>query len=203
MSLNHTSNWIRPFCMTVAMLSIAMLGVGLAVRADGLDKKTVVTFNAPVEIPGKALPAGTYVFKLLDSSSNRNIVQVWDKDEQHLLGTILAVPDYRMQPSDKPIIQFEERPAGSPMAIRAWYYPGDNHGQMFVYPHKRAAELAKANNQNVLSMSDSMSKNMATQSTTASDQSIQQLQHTDVTGVNPTGDPVALVVIIAEKPDDK
>jgi hypothetical protein len=203
MSLNHSSKWIRPFCMTVAMLFMAVLGIGLAVRADGLDKKTVVTFNAPVEIPGKALPAGTYVFKLLDSSSNRNIVQVWDKDEQHLLGTILAVPDYRMQPSDKPIIQFEERPAGSPMAIRAWYYPGDNHGQMFVYPHKRAAELAKANNQNVLSMSDNMSKNMATQSTTANDQSIQQLQHTDVTGVNPTGDPVALVVIIAEKPDDK
>jgi hypothetical protein len=203
MSLNHTSKWIRPFCMTVAMLSIAVLGIGLAVRADEHDKKTVVTFNAPVEIPGKALPAGTYVFKLLDSSSNRNIVQVWDKDEQHLLGTILAIPDYRMQPSDKPIIQFEERPAGSPMAIRAWYYPGDNYGQMFVYPHKRAAELAKANKQNVLSMSDSMSKNMATQSTTASDQSIQQLQHTDVTGVNPTGDSVALVVIIAEKPDDK
>lgn len=203
MSLNLTSKWTRPFCMAVATLCVAMLGIGLAVRADEHDKKTVVTFNAPVEIPGKALPAGTYVFKLLDSTGNRNIVQIFDKDEQHLIGTILAIPDYRMQPSDKPIIQFEERPAGSPMAIKAWFYPGDNYGQMFVYPHKRAVELAKANNQNVLSMSDSMAKNMATQSTSASDQSVQQLQHAEVSGVNPTGDRVALVVIIAEKPDDK
>jgi hypothetical protein len=203
MSLNLTSKWTRSFCMAVATLCVAMLGIGLAVRADEHDKKTVVTFNAPVEIPGKALPAGTYVFKLLDSTGNRNIVQIFDKDEQHLIGTILAIPDYRMQPSDKPIIQFEERPAGSPMAIKAWFYPGDNYGQMFVYPHKRAVELAKANNQNVLSMSDSMAKNMATQSTSTSDQSVQQLQHTEVSGVNPTGDPVALVVIIAEKPDDK
>jgi len=37
----------------------------------------VVTFSGPVEIPGKALPAGTYVFKLLDSQGNRNIVQVF------------------------------------------------------------------------------------------------------------------------------
>ena len=70
-----------------------MIGAGLTPRlfADQLDKKTVVTFSAPVEIPGKALPAGTYVFKLLDSSSSRNIVQVWDKHQKHLLATMRGV----------------------------------------------------------------------------------------------------------------
>src|ERR1700720_3721429 len=63
--------------------------------ADQSDKKTVFTFSAPVEIPGKVLPAGTYVFKLLDSTSNRDIVEIFDKDEKKLYATLLAIPDYR------------------------------------------------------------------------------------------------------------
>ena len=121
-------------------LSIATLGLGLAQRAaaDLHDKKTVVTFSAPVEIPGKVLTPGTYVFKLLDPSSERKIVEVYDKDEKKLYATILAVPDYRLKPSDKPLIRFEERPSNTPEAIKAWFYPGDNYGVEFVYPHERA-----------------------------------------------------------------
>jgi hypothetical protein len=94
-----------------AALCVVTLGVGLTPKAaaDERDKKTIVTFSAPVEVPGKALPAGTYVFKLLDSTSNRNIVQIFDKDEKQLLATILAIPDYRLKPTDKPVIRFEER----------------------------------------------------------------------------------------------
>src|SRR5215467_11933562 len=120
--------------------------------ADEWDKKTVITFSGPVEIPGQVLPAGTYVFKLADSQSDRHIVQVFSKDETHLYGTILAVPDYRMQPTGKTVISFEERTTGSPEAVRAWFYPGDLYGQEFVYPRARATELARETNQNVLSM---------------------------------------------------
>ena len=106
--------WNQVRSMAVAALCAVVLAVAATPRAaaDEFDKKTIVTFNAPVEIPGKALPAGTYVFKLLDSTANRNIVQIFDKDEKQLYATILAVPDYRMQPSDKPVIQFEERSSG-------------------------------------------------------------------------------------------
>ena len=51
--------------------------------AQRWDKKTTVTFSAPVEIPGinaQVLPAGTYVFRLLDALSDRNVVQVFNKD---------------------------------------------------------------------------------------------------------------------------
>src|SRR4030081_2875314 len=131
-----------------ATLSVALLGIGFAptARSDEWNKKTIVTTNVPLEVPGKVLPPGTYVFKLLDSASNRNIVQIFDKDEKRLYATLVAVPDYRLQPSDKPLLQFEERAGNSPEAIKAWFYPGDQYGQQFVYPHKRAAELAKQNN---------------------------------------------------------
>jgi len=44
------------------------------------------------------LTAGTYWFTLAGSDSDRNIVQVWDADRMHLITTILAIPDYRLQP---------------------------------------------------------------------------------------------------------
>jgi hypothetical protein len=140
--------------MCAAAFGLALLGLTFApnARADEWNRKTVVTFNEPVEIPGQVLLPGTYVFKLLDSQSDRDIVQVFNKDETHLYATILAIPDYRMRPPNKPIIKFEERTASSPEAIKAWFYPGDNYGQEFVYPQPRAIELAATNKQSVPAM---------------------------------------------------
>ena len=190
----------------IAMLGFTAFGLGLVPKAAaGLeDKATVITFSTPVEVPGKVLPAGTYKFRLMDSNANRNIVQIFDRDEKMLYATILALPDYRLKPSDKTVIQFEERPSGEPPAIKAWYYPGDNSGVQFVYPHDRAVQLAKRTGQNVLSMNNNMQKNMdnatANPKISASDPGIQQLERTDVTGVGPEGQPVDLVIILSAKP---
>ena len=99
-----------------------------------------------VEIPGvgaQVLPAGTYVFKLLDSQSDRHIVQIFNERQDHVFSTILAIPNYRLQATDKTVMTFRERAAGQPEAIRAWFYPGNRWGQEFVYPKARAIELAK------------------------------------------------------------
>jgi hypothetical protein len=188
---------IRVWSTAFVTLSIATLGLGLAQRAaaDLHYKKTVVTFSEPVEIPGKVLTPNCWI-----RPSERNIVEVYDKVEKKLYATILAVPDYRLKPSDKPLISFEERPSNTPEAIKGWFYPGDNYGVEFVYPHERAATLAKRTNQNVLSMKDDMKKNMATSATSASDAGIQQMQQTEVSGVNPQGDRVELTVVVATKP---
>jgi len=108
-----------------------------AARADLWDKKTIVTFADPVEIPGQVLPAGTYVFKLANSISDRHIVQIWNEDETQIFATIMTIPNYRLDPPDKTIFEFDERPSDSPMALRSWFYPGDNMGQEFVYPRNQ------------------------------------------------------------------
>jgi len=97
-------------------------------RADDWNKKTIVTFNDAVEIPGQVLPAGTYVFKLADNLSNRHIVQIWNEDEDQILATIFAIPSTRFETQDQPIFEFEERAGDSPMALKYWYYPGDSTG---------------------------------------------------------------------------
>lgn len=127
------------FCL--GLLCAALPGPA---RADEWNKKTNVSFSQPVEIPGMVLPAGQYVFKLADSQSNRDIVQVFNKDENHIYKTILAIPDYRLQPADKTVITFEERAAGAPRAVKEWFYPGDNYGEEFVYPRVRKVMVAAA-----------------------------------------------------------
>jgi hypothetical protein len=115
-------------------------------KADEWDKQTVLTFNEPVEIPGRVLLPGTYVFKLADSQSDRTIVQIFTENQQQLLATIFAIPAYRLEPTDKTSVTLEERPSGSPEALHKWFYPGDNYGIEFVYP-KSEAQLAATSEQ--------------------------------------------------------
>ena len=108
------------------------------VRADDWNKKMAVTVKQSVEVPGKVLEPGDYIFRLQDSQSNRNVVQIYDKDESKLLQTVHAFPNYRLIPRRGVTIQLEERPVGQPEAIHAIFFPGDNYGQEFVYPPAEA-----------------------------------------------------------------
>jgi hypothetical protein len=105
---------------------------------------TVVTVHEPIIAGNKVLQPGTYVWKLMDSSSDRHIVQIFDKDQRHLEETILAIPNYRLEPTGKSRFTFYETPAGVPKAVRAWFYPGDNFGQEFAYNKKLVDQLASA-----------------------------------------------------------
>ena len=107
---------LKAVCCAAMLTVLAAPGV----RADEWNKKTILTFSGPVQIPGATLPAGSYVFKLADIPGNRHVVQVFDKDEHKIFATMLAVPNQRLEPSDKPIVLFSERAAGSPQAVKVW-----------------------------------------------------------------------------------
>jgi hypothetical protein len=143
--------FMKRFHAVATVLGCAFLFAALspAIRASEWDKKTYITFSNAVEVPGATLEAGKYVFKLLDSASDRHIVQIKNERENHVYATILAINNYRLTPPDKTVITFYEMPSGQPPAVRAWFYPGDNFGQEFAYPKSRAAEIASATNQNV------------------------------------------------------
>jgi hypothetical protein len=175
-----------------------VLAAGFVANASESDKKTIFTFSQPVELPGVALPAGTYVFKVLDSLTDRNIVQVFNKDETKLIGTFVTIPDYTPQPSDKTIVKFSETSAGGPKAIKEWFYPGENVGWEFVYPKKRAVELAKASHQAVPSMPDNMTSNITQQAKNSSDSSVIALKQTPIKAEEANGaeEEVAHVFII-------
>jgi hypothetical protein len=163
-----------------------------AATADDWNRETVITFSGPVEVPGvgaQTLPAGTYVFKILDSMSDRHIVQIFNQDKTHVFATILAIPNYRLKTTDKTVITFRERPAGQPEAIRAWFYPGRQWGEEFVYAKPRAIELAKETNEPVLATPIELA--------TAP---VEALRTAPVEAVAPTGEPVELTQVVEPPP---
>ncbi len=132
--------------IALAVASIGLLGAALApnARADEWNKKTILTVNEPLQVPNKVLSPGKYVMKLMDSPSNRHIVQIFTGDDMHLITTVLAIPNYRLQPTGKTQFGFWETPPGQPKALRAWFYPGDNFGQEFAYPKTESVAIAAA-----------------------------------------------------------
>jgi hypothetical protein len=157
-------------------------------KADESNQKIIFTFSEPVEIPGQVLAAGTYAFQLADSMSDRDIVQVFNKDETHLYGTFLAIPDQGLHPAGKPIITFDEAVAGSPEAVRAWFYPGDTYGHEFVYPKQEALALAKANNTPVASMPTELAENTKKPATTMKEPHVVAMSQAHLAAQKPTGE---------------
>ena len=92
--------FVKALCCAAALT--VMLAPGA--RADEWNKKTILTFSGPVQLPRVTLPAGSYVFKLADIAGNRHVVQVFDKSEKKIFATMLTVPNQRMDPSNKPIV---------------------------------------------------------------------------------------------------
>jgi hypothetical protein len=136
---------MKNYLKTIAFVAVVgMAGMGTA-AADQWDKKTVITTDEVMQLPNMMLQPGTYVIKLADSESNRHIVQFFDKDEKHLLTTVLAIPNQRLRLTGKSVFAFWEVPAGQPKALRAWFYPGDSFGQEFAYRRQEAANITASN----------------------------------------------------------
>ena len=144
---------MKRFRIAIAVGAIAaVMAIGPRAKADHtFDKLSYLTFSQTVELPGNVmLPAGTYAFKVVDTFGYHHIVQVFDKDQVNLYATIMAIPNYRLTSTEGTVVRFSESAAGAPNAIKEWFYPGDNFGQEFVYPKKRATEIAAAANTPVL-----------------------------------------------------
>jgi hypothetical protein len=123
----------KVFATTLCALVLGTVMVTGA-KADQFDKKTTVTFNNPVEIPGQVLEPGTYVFKMLDSQFVRNVVQVWNEGEDQLIATIHTDSDYRPHADGRSVFVLDQSSGGPTAALQSWFFAGDTSGEQFVYP---------------------------------------------------------------------
>lgn len=189
------------YCMALAGAVLAPVA-----RADDWNDKTVITFSGPVEIPGVhlkgwgVLPAGTYVFKIVDSQSDRHIVQIFNRDETVVYATILAIPNYRLKATDKTVITFRERAGGQPEALRAWFYPGKNWGEEFVYPKSTAVELASSTKASVLFTPAEIPVEVTEPIKAVDEPVIVQLRQIPVRAIQPTGEEVELAEVVTTPP---
>jgi hypothetical protein len=127
-----------------AGLIIALsLFLGLVAHADESDQTTVISFNQPVQIPGRLLPAGTYVFRLADSDSDLHIVQVFNADRTFLYATLQTIATDRAMPTAHTAVALARQGSGQPDALLKWFYPEQTTGNEFVYPRNQEKELAQ------------------------------------------------------------
>lgn len=192
----------------VSMICLAVTAGWMAPQATAgeWNRKTVVTFSGPVEIPGVhltgwgILPAGTYVFKIFDSQADRHIVQIFSKDETKIYATILAIPNYRLKTTDKTVMTFSERPAGQPEALRAWFYPGRQWGEEFVYPKSRAMEIAKQANTAVLFTEAELPAETSEPIKSIDEPVVATMKQAPVMAVEPSGEKVELAQAVTAPP---
>jgi hypothetical protein len=141
----------------LAACAVLALGAGVAAQQTVQDRTTFVTFSAPVSIPGRTLPAGTYTFRLADTQADRHIVQILDKAKGTVIATMLAVPAERREQSGEPVVTFNEAPANRAPAVRYWYYAGERAGNEFVYPKYQAMQTAQASGEPVMAIDSASS----------------------------------------------
>ena len=122
----------------------------LAAHADEYDEATTMTFSQPVQIPGQVLPAGTYFLELIDSSSDRNLVQIFNADRTVLYATLQTIPTERQEPTGNTVVTLAEQGTEKPEALLKWFYPGRETGNEFVYSKQTEKELAQAKQETIV-----------------------------------------------------
>jgi len=92
------------------------------------------TFSGRIALPGVSLPAGTYVFEVVNPTANA-IVRVSSRDGRKTYVTAFTRTIDRSpgQPADLQLV-LNEVPAGTRPSVRAWFPLGERSGHEFIYP---------------------------------------------------------------------
>ena len=121
---------------------------GVAAHADEWDQSTKMTFSQPIQIPGRTLPAGTYLFKLANTN-DRSLVEIFNADGTELYATAMTIATERKGPADNTVVTLAQQNPGTPDALLKWFYPGEVTGHEFVYPKQEEQQLAQERQQTV------------------------------------------------------
>jgi hypothetical protein len=127
---------LRIFFLVV--LGVSLFGLTGESNADDWNRLTTAIFNHPVQIPGKVLTAGIYIFKLADISGERNVVQIWNADQTEPIATVMGFPEYLDTAPPTNLFIFEEQGKGQPPLLKSWFQAGNRNGERFIYPKDSA-----------------------------------------------------------------
>src|SRR5262245_54392160 len=158
----------------LAGIGAAVLMTAAVAQAQPEDKRTYFTFNRPIALPGATLPAGRYLFRIVDSQTGRKVVQVLSNDGKTPVAMLNTITDERSEAAKDPEVSFIETRRDAPSAVKTWWYPGERTGYEFIYPRAQARALARSTGASVLTTKADTTK---AEETRAGD-----LTHIDSTG---------------------
>jgi len=153
---------INPLSIAAPM-ALLLLAAAPKMFSDDHDKKTDVTISEAVQVPGAVLQPGKYMFILLNSSSDRHIIEIKSEDGSKLYSMSFATAASRVVRTSDVVLTFYEMPEGSPPAVRQWFWPGDYEGQEFLYSHQDALKISAGSGQTVPELTDQEAAKVADQ----------------------------------------
>jgi hypothetical protein len=106
------------------------------------QNETVMNVNVktPVAVPGRILAPGKYLFRLVDTSSLPNEVQITKADGTPVVGFITVFDSIREHHGATAIKTSKPDRAGV-VRITSWYFPGQRYGYRFVYSKSQEQKL--------------------------------------------------------------
>ena len=132
----------------ILLVIVTLVLVAVSAYAGPSTRKTRITFDGPVRVPGTVLQSGTYFFQS-PLVTRRTVVRI-TKEDGSLVTQIMGIPDFTRQRNHDVII-FGDHECG-PKAIKSWFYPHSGTGVRFVYPQEEAEAIAAACNEPVPEM---------------------------------------------------
>ena len=102
----------RPAPAQTPGLEVTVTVLGEARHAAGAPSEHLLTFSAPVGIPGVGLAPGAYIFRLLTPS----VMQVLNEDRSMVYGMFFVTPTRRTEATDEYQRDTSENPARSASA---------------------------------------------------------------------------------------
>lgn len=138
---------IHKIYIAVGMIIALTLFFEVAAHADDTSQATTITFNQPIQIPEQVLPAGTYLFKLLNTD-DLNIVQIFNSDSSHLYAILETLPAVSRGPVDDTTVTLVEQGTGKPDVLLKWFYPGEDMGHEFLYSSQFEKQLGEERHEN-------------------------------------------------------
>ena len=135
---------MKHYLPVLTTLAISLMSSTLipSLKAGDVDNQTTITISEPVSVEGTILPAGKYVLRLQGPSASHDLISIFNGDGTRLITTVLALHAYRLQPTGESEFKFYQSPVGQPIALRTWFYPGDDSGWEFRQPKQSAAPVS-------------------------------------------------------------
>jgi hypothetical protein len=141
---------INKLYIVVGLIFAFGLFFALAAHADERNQETLISFSAPVQIPGQVLPAGTYRFQLAEPGDDLQMVRIYNSDGTVLYATLQTVSTQRTRLAEDVVVTLAAPKSGGPDYLVKWFYRGNTDGHEFVYAKQQEQDIAQAPRENFL-----------------------------------------------------
>jgi len=133
---------LRGAVLASAAALVWCIGAATA-TADDYNRRTILTIDQPMVVPGTTLTPGTYTFILGNPDTSRDVVYILREDGTPVTSAHVIRMQRGNDKRDLALLVAMKEGGAEPM-MKGWFYPGSSDGFAFRYPKEQARMIARA-----------------------------------------------------------